>query len=106
MKKFDAIQWENFHNHDRRKLVCAPCRDSHTERLKRLKRLVERPGAWRCKCGFKIHASKCPLYPTFYREQRWPGKKKPGEKEGVLLEDKLFLDKHRPEWWLKRLGPR
>ena len=101
MKKFDATQWMNFQNYDRRTLVCAPCRDSHTERLKRLKRLVEKPGAWRCKCGFKVHALKCPLYPTLYREQRWPGKK-----EGVLLEDKLFLDKHRPEWWLKRLGPR
>jgi len=101
--KFDEKQWYNFHNLDRKRLICTSCRKYHAERLERLKRLVQKPDSWRCTCRDRLagHAPKCPLTPTRYGERRWPGKNK-----GVLLEDKDFLDQHQPEWWLKSRGRR
>ena len=98
IKSYNGTQWNNYMKQQLKRLVCNECATEISERLKRLHEDVKR-SAFRCICKKPSHTERCPLYPRIFGEQLWPGKD--GD---VGLEDKQFLDHHRPAWWLVAQG--
>ena len=97
--KFDKKQWDNCSQRgEETKLVCLGCRQRDAQRLSRL-HTVARKSSYRCTCHKPVHDDKCPLKPVVYGELRWPGKDC-----GVSLDDKVFLDGRRPDWWIRLKG--
>ena len=77
-----------------------PLCDGCAQRVKALKREVDRSSK-RCVCkGAPIHCAKCPFY--LQVAAWWPG----GEFKTVTKDDKEFLDRANMPWWQNRNIPK
>ena len=87
--------------HPNNALVCKTCETERTERLTKLKAYVSRSKRI-CHCktvrapGF--HVDSC-LTSDKERANRWPGSDK-----GITLDDFRFLERYKPNFWMKALG--
>ena len=100
---FYPTEWNNYHKlkdtgkQNTSTITCKGCQDTWKARLKDLKTRITKSSV-RCTCRKPIHQETCRLFNPYNKPQNpWRG-------QGVTAEDIAFLDKQRPNWWLKCLG--
>ena len=101
VQHYDQKQLDNKKQKQFNALVCKTCVTERTKRLTKLKVCVSHSKRI-CRCNTVRapghHVESC-LTSEQKRSHRWPG-----SDTGVTLRDFRFLQRYKPNWWMKALG--